>query len=156
MALALDIELVRVSVYHRRTECGAGFSAAIRGEGVTRENAVRAALLALGGVVYEDLLVGMIPFARHRAQSASVLEGETPDDLSEAYRFADMLDGPDATPRNIARLVSRAADILRRNRAATDAIAAELRQVRTMSGDDVRAVWTAHGGCRDSGAEDPL
>jgi hypothetical protein len=124
MAFALGIEVVTVASFPGRT---------------------------LGGPLHENLLAGLYnhgpPIPPPRPRHSCAIDGDLPDDLWEAYRFADMLNGTDAARATIGSLVSRAVDILWRNQEPARAIAETLHEAGTLSGEAARAIWLAHGAC---------
>ena len=119
VALSLGIEIVSVSCFPGRTECGAEFTRSISQSDVPPAAARCAALFCLGGIVYENLLAELYdhggPIAPRRPGAPTSGADGARDDLYEAYRFADALGGASASGRTIVELMSFAITILRRN-----------------------------------------
>lgn len=157
VALALGIEVLKVTESPGLTECGRVFTEAIRRTPVAPDDARRAALFCLAGVAYENMLAGLYRNHEHDPippwrPNRQVQTDGPPDDLHEVYRFADILDGGRATHRTVVDLLVRAIQILRRNSAAADAIAEALQEQGTLTGDAVRRLWLDNGGTREPNA----
>jgi hypothetical protein len=165
VALALGIEIESVSIAvdltsphpHARTIVGTASSSVFKSDVIPREDAMRAAMFCVAGMLNEELEplwdAQKIDDPTPRDRS----EGKGPgDDVYEAYRFADMLDDADLATRTLAPLMARVLSILRRNRALAAAIADELLQVRTLSGAKVRELWQAHAGLMETEVEATL
>jgi hypothetical protein len=108
---------------------------------VSLQSARRGALFCLAGVVYENFLAGLYEGGTDMPPSR-----EDDGDLADAYGFADMLDGGQATNRTMVWLLRKTLDILDRNKEPLQALIAKLNDVHSMTGAAAKDVWLAHGG----------
>jgi hypothetical protein len=150
VALALGIEVLKVSAGLGLTECGRAFTDAIRRSPVAANDAKRAALFCFAGVAYDNLLAGLYRAHEHDPipppRPSGPINREALDDLHEAYRFADMLDGGVASGGTVVALLARVMQIIQRNIAPARVISEALQEQGTLTGDAARELWIEHGG----------